>query len=239
MKSKDKVKKHGISIKNIIIFFTTVIVLLCIIGCYNYYLAKNEVLAKETEVDVEPVDNNIVISNAKAINLDEVISANTLESSTEEEYVTEETDLEYITKYNDNPNLPKGVIQVIQEGREGKQEVTTKKTYENGQVVSEEQVSSKVTKASVDKIVEVGSGNRKSTYKVKAGDVVYTTSDRAEIRVEPNEEAEKIATLGKGAELTVLSVNGEWYQVSGEARGYVKAENTTYIDSSESYEEEN
>ena len=239
MKSKEKVKKHKISIRNIIIFFTTVVVLLCIVVCYNYYFAKNEVLAKETEVDAKPIDNNVVISNAKEINLDEVISANTSSNSTEEEYVTEETDLEYITKYNDNPNLPKGVIQVIQEGREGKQEVTTKKVYENGQVVSEEQVSSKVTKAAVNKIVDVGSGSRKSTYKVKAGDVVYTTSDRAEIRVEPNEESEKIATLGKGAELTVLSVNGNWYQVSGAARGYVKTENTTYIDPNESYEEEN
>lgn len=236
MKSKDKVKKHGVSIKNVIIFFTTLIVLLCIVVCYNYYLARNEVLAKESSSEVE--SNNVVISNAAKIDLDELISENSQGASTEEEYVTEEVDLEYITKYNDNPELPKGVIQVVQEGREGKQEVTTKKTYENGQVVSEEQVSSKVTKASVNKIVEVGSGSRKSTYKVKAGDVVYTTSDRAEIRVEPNEAADKIATLGKGAKLTVLSISGDWYQVSGEARGYVKAENTTYIDQNESYEEE-
>ncbi len=236
MKSKDKVKKHGVSIKNVIIFFTTLIVLLCIVACYNYYLARNEVLAKESSSEVE--SNNVVISNAAKIDLDELISENSQGTSTEEEYVTEEVDLEYITKYNDNPELPKGVIQVVQEGREGKQEVTTKKTYENGQVVSEEQVSSKVTKASVNKIVEVGSGSRKSTYKVKVGDTVYTTSDRAEIRVEPNEEAQKVATLGKDAKLTVLSINEDWYQVSGEARGYVKAENTTYISQEKSYEEE-
>lgn len=235
MKSKDKVKEHSITIKNIIVFLIISICLIYFIILYNHFFGKAEVLAKESNVEV---NSNVVISNAKTINLDELINANTFDNSSEE-FITEETELEYITKYNQNSNLPKGVIQVIQEGREGKQEVTTKKVYENGQVVSEEQISSKVTKASVNKIVEIGSGSGRSTYKVKEGDVVYTTSDRTEIRIEPNEETQKIATLEKGTELKVLGVNGEWYQVTGAARGYVKAENTIYINLNESYEEKN
>ena len=235
MKSKDKGRKHSkVSIKNIIIFFGSITILLCLVACYNHYLVENEVLAKETSN--ETIDEDVRISNAAEINLEELISTNTQQNSTEE-FVTEETDLEYITKYQSNPELPTGVIQVIQEGREGKQEVTTKKVYEDGQVVSEEQISSKVTKASVNKIVEVGSGSGKS-YKVKVGDIVYTTSDRAEIRVEPNEESQKVATLGKGERITVLSISGNWYQISGSARGYIKSENTTYINPDESYEEE-
>ena len=235
MKSKDKGRKHAkISIRNIVIFFASITILLCLVACYNYYLVENEVLAKETSN--ETAYENVKISNAVEINLEELISTNTQQNSTEE-FITEETDLEYITKYQSNPELPTGVIQVIQEGREGKQEVTTKKVYENGQVVSEEQISSKVTKASVNKIVEVGSGSGKS-YKVKEGDIVYTTSDRAEIRVEPNEESQKVATLGKGEKLTVLSISGNWYQISGSARGYIKSENTTYINPDESYENE-
>ena len=235
MKSKDKGRKHAkMSIKNMVIFFASITILLCLVTCYNYYLSRNEVLAKET--NAENSGENIKISNAQEINLEELISTNTQQNSTEE-FITEETDLEYITKYQSNPELPTGVIQVIQEGREGKQEVTTKKVYENGQVVSEEQISSKVTKASVNKIVEVGSGSGKS-YKVKEGDIVYTTSDRAEIRVEPNEESQKVATLGKGEQLTVLSVSGNWYQISGSARGYIKSENTTYINPNESYQNE-
>lgn len=235
MKSKDKGRKHSkVSIKNIIIFFGSITILLCLVACYNHYLVENEVLAKETSN--ETIDEDVRISNAAEINLEELISTNTQQNSTEE-FVTEETDLEYITKYQSNPELPTGVIQVIQEGREGKQEVTTKKVYKDGQVVSEEQISSKVTKASVNKIVEVGSGSGKS-YKVKVGDIVYTTSDRAEIRVEPNEESQKVATLGKGERITVLSISGNWYQISGSARGYIKSENTTYINPDESYEEE-
>ena len=135
---------------------------------------------------------------------------------------------------------PKGTIQVIQEGREGTQEITTKKVYENGEVVSEEQVGAKVTKAAVNKIVEIGTGSKKTSYKVQAGDKVYITSDRAEIMVEPNVDSTKVATLAKGTALTILSVQGDWYQVNGQSStGYIKIENTTYINQNESYEEEN
>lgn len=244
MKSKEKiirnnckrnVRKARISLKNIIILFISIIILLYLVIFYNYFFGKNEVLAKETDAEIE--NFNVKISNANKIDLDEIINENTLGNSSEE-YVTEEVDLEYITKYETNSELSKGTIQVIQEGREGKQQITTKKVYENGQVVSEEQIEAKVTKAAVNKIVEVGTGN-KSTYKVKSGDKVYITSDRAEIKTEPNEEAQKVATLGKGTELTVLSVNGSWYQISGTARGYIKIENTTYINPNEEKEEEN
>lgn len=236
MKAKDKNKKHAkISIKNIMILFASTTALLCLVACYSYYISKSKVLAKEASS--ETIKEDAEISNAKKIDIDELINSNTGEGSTTE-YVTEEAELEYITKYQENPELPTGTIQVIQEGREGKQEVTTKKVYENGQVMSEEQVNSKVTKASVNKIVEVGTGKGK-TYEVKEGDVVYTTSDRAEVRVEPSEDAQKVATLSKGTELTVLSISGEWYQIAGSGtRGYVKSESTTNINQNQ-IEEEN
>ena len=234
--NKNKSKKTKISIKNIIIFFISVIILLYLVIFYNYFFGKGEVLAKETSEEIKNFD--VKISNAKEIKLDEIINKNTLEDSSEE-YLKEEVDLEYITKYKSNPELPNGVIQVIQEGREGKQEIIIKRIYEKGEIVTEEQVETKVTKAAVNKIVEIGTGNKKSTYKVKIGDKVYITSDRAEIRIEPSEESLKIATLGKGTELTVIGINENWYQVTGQARGYIKIENTTYINPNEKHEEEN
>ena len=227
MKSKEK-RRKGISLKNIIVFFVGILVLLYLLIFYNYFFVKNEVLAKETVSEV----SDVKISNKELIDIDEIIKTNT-ENNSSEEYVTEEIDLEYITKYEANPELPKGVIQVIQKGREGKQEVVTKNIYENGQLVSEEQISSKVTKAAVNKIVEIGQGVG-STYKVNKGDKVYTISDRVEVKLEPNINSEKIATLGKDVELTVVEINGEWYQITGQGiKGYVKIENTTYKNNKE------
>ena len=233
MKSKEK-RRKGISLKNIIIFFGGILVLLYLLIFYNYFFVKSEVLAKEAVSQV----TDVKISNKELVNIDEIIKANT-ENNLSEEYITEEVDLEYITKYEANQELPKGVIQVIQEGREGKQEVVTKITYENGQVVSEEQISSKVTKAAVNKIVEIGQGAG-STYKVKQGDKVYTISDRVEVKLEPNITSEKVATLGKDVELTVVGIDGEWYQITGQGiRGYIKIENTTYINKEEVVVEKN
>lgn len=237
MKAKEKNKrKNKLSLKRIIIFFVGIIVFLYLIILYNYFLNKSEVFAKET---VSEVNQNVKISNANEINLDEVINKNSKENGFKEEFTTEEIDLEYITKYQSNAELPKGVIQVVQEGREGKQEVTIKRTYENGEIVKEEQVNSKITKAAVNKIVEVGSGIG-STYKVKVGDKVYIVSDRAEIKLEPNGNSTKIATLGKNEELTVLEINGDYYKIEAIGIiGYVKKENVTFRNKENENSEQN
>ena len=135
-----------------------------------------------------------------------------------------------MTKYKTNNELPKGTIQVIQEGREGLQKISIKKVYENGEVISEEQIDAKVTKASVDKIVEIGGSNYTSNYTVKVGDIVYVTSDRLAIMLEPTMESQKISTLTKNEELKILETNGDWYKISSSSIiGWVKKENTTYI----------
>lgn len=231
MRTKDKAKKRSkvhmkITLKSIITFLGTIISLLYIVIFYNYYFGRSNVYATEVISNEEQTE----ISKAQEIDMEKIIVQNTKQGQ-KEEYNVQEATLEYLTKYRNNTNLPKGKIQVIQEGREGKQEITTKKIYQNGELISEEQVSSKITKAAVDKIVEVGTGSGSSNYRVKVGDVLYVTSDRLSVMVEPNEQAQKVATLSKGNELKLLEVQDEWYRISCSSTiGYVKSECTTYID---------
>ncbi len=223
MKAKDK--KIKVTLKNIIYLSIALIILLQLFVFYNYYFVKNESYARETNADVEEVQ----ISKAKKIDIDEFLE-NTIDDSTKEEYVVNEEVLEYLTKYMTNSSLPKGTVQVVQEGRQGLQEITKKMVYQNGEMVSEEQVGAKVTKASVNKIVEIGTASWASNYKVKVGDTVYVTSDRLGVMVEPSEASQKIATLSRGDTLSVQEILNDWYRVKGEStRGYVKIENTTYI----------
>lgn len=215
-----------ITIKGIITFFAFIISLLYIVIFYNMYFAKNSVLAKEVSSDVKTVN----ISNAEQINIEETINQNT-EQGKKEEYIIQEETLEYITKYRNNANLPKGDIQVVQEGREGKQEIITKRTYQEGELVLEERISSKITKGSVNKIVEIGIGNYKNNYTAKVGDTVYITSDRLSVMYEPNEQSQKIATLSKQDKLKILEIQENWYKISSSSViGYVKSEATTNID---------
>ena len=219
MKTKEKLKK-------LFIICSLFLVLFFVIILFEYYFANQESYAKD--VVSNPIQE-LKISQAKAIDLDEIIEGNT-KNNKREEFVQEETVLEYITKYETNENLPKGMIQVVQEGREGKQVVTKKVTYENDNLISEEQISSKITKASVNKIVEVGGANYTSNYKVKKGDTLYVTADRLQVFVEPNEDTQKIATLTKGQEIELLEIEKDWYKIScNSVTGYVKKESTTYI----------
>ena len=236
MRAKDKENKHvKLTIKRTIAFLAFIIIILYGIICYDNYFGKNEVYAKETHADAMDI-NNIKISGAEKLDLDNIVDSNT-KNKLREEYSVQEVELEYITKYQTNTSLPKGMLQVIQEGREGKQEITIKKTFKEGELIAEEQVGNKVTKGAVNKIVEVGGASYRSKYKVKVGDNIYTTSDRASVMVEPSDEAQKIATLKKGIELKVLEVQKNWYKVSGSGtRGYIKTESTTYINPNNSVE---
>lgn len=235
MKAKEKNKKHiKITLKSIITFLASVIILLYCVIFYNYYFAQNDVYAME---EVSSTVSNIKISNAKEIDIEKILDENAKEGK-REEFVIEETELEYITTYRNNSELPKGTLQVVQEGREGKQQITIKKTYQNEELVSEEQTSTKVTKAAINKIVEVGTGNYQNNYKVKVGDTLYVTSDRLSVMLEANEETQKVATLKKDDELKVLEIQGDWYKISsGSTIGYVKAECTTSINSKQKHEE--
>ena len=226
MKAKDKKKKYiFFTLKNIIIFSIAVISIFYIIIFYHYYFGESVVYATEVSSPI----NNLELSEAEKIDIDSYIQNNS-KAGLKEEYTVEEVELEFLTKYKNNASLPKGTLQVTQEGRKGKQQITTKKTYENDQLISEEQVSAKITKAAVNKIVEVGTGSgRASNYEVKVGDTVYVTSDRLSVMVEPSEESQKVATLSQNDELKVLEIQGEWYRIrSGSTIGYVKKEATTY-----------
>ena len=214
-------KNKKITIKKIILFFTSIIILLYILTFYNLYFLNNEIYAKETSIEQE-----IKISNANKIDekdIEEKIKANINEPI--EEIETKQEEIEYITEYKTNNKLPKGTLQVIQEGRTGMQEVVIKKKYENGNVISEEQLSSKILKSSINKIVEVGSSSTIKKYDPQIGETAYVTSDRLSVMIEPKEDSQKIATLLKTDEITILEKNEYWYYIkSKNATGWVKKE---------------
>ena len=227
MKTKEnKGKKVKITIKNFIFFLAFVVFILYSFLFYNLYFSKRVYATEETASQNE---EEVIISQADEVNLDDIMAKNTNDGQREEYEVREEV-LEYITKYRTNTSIPKGVVQVVQEGRQGTQEVTIKKTYKDEEFISEEQVGQKVITASIHKIVEIGGGSGISNYTPKVGDTLYVTSDRLSVMVEPDENAQKVATLSRNDELKLKEIKNAWYRIEcGTVRGYVKAECTTYI----------
>lgn len=129
-----------------------IILVILIVSVILYVnLTRNNTYATETS----SVNKDVEFSNAEELDIYKIIKNNTNKGQKEETETKEEV-LEFMTRYRVNKNLPKGMMQVLQEGREGTQQITVKKYYKFGRLMNTEQVEAKVTKAAIDKIVEIG-----------------------------------------------------------------------------------
>ena len=216
---KTKEKKIKITLKTIIYAAFAFFAILYTMMFCKMYFPINKSYAKETtnpEKENSTVDqkNNHEISNANGIDINQIINKNTNAGQTEQITKKEEV-LEYLTQYRTNKEIPKGISVVVQEGRQGKQEITIKTTYDkDGNKISEEQTNATITKASANKIIEIGGANYTSNYKVKVGDKVYITSDELAVWSEASEESRKITTLKQNDEIKVLEIATNWYKIS-------------------------
>ena len=147
MSAKEKKKASKIA-------FILAVTMLIIIIIYIKFVSNKETYAINNEqIGVKKIN----ISNAKTVNLDEIIEKNTKGKNGKEEIYEKQEELEYITKYKNNNELYQGTTQVSQEGRNGIQTITMKKIYDNyGNFIKEEQVGCVVTKSSINKIIDIG-----------------------------------------------------------------------------------
>lgn len=234
---KTNEEKIKIKLKGVIYFFIPFVVILYFITFCVIYFPSNKIYAKET--NVEPY-KEVKISNANKIDIQEIIKRNTDDGKIEQITKKEEI-LEYLTQYKTNEDIPKGISYVVQEGREGKQEIIIKAIYDKqGNLIKEEQIGASIIKASANKIVEIGGSSYTSNYKIKIGDNIYVTSDILALWSEPSEDSRKITILNKNDEIKVLQVTQNWYKISYKnMNGWVKKECTTYINKKINNKEQN
>ena len=132
----------SIIVMSILIIFASVVIK------KKYF--ENEVLAMSSNYQLKEIENN-------EYNIKNIIEENTKDSITET-LEKEERDVEFTTKYVNSSSIATGTYQVLQDGMDGKEIVTTKKKYINGELAEEEIVSTKLVKSSLEKIVQVGTG---------------------------------------------------------------------------------
>lgn len=198
--------------------YIKVFILLWMVAILLLFLYSNK-LTKEVSYAVENQEtqkrNTYTEPNAIFPDVETIIEQNTKEvTARRQEIVKEEMDLEYITKYQTNPDLPKDTIRVIQEGNVGSMQKIIQKEYIEDELVKEEQIGTVVLKPAIPKMVEIGTGNRKKAQSIKVGDTVYVTSELLSIREKPEETAEKIITLSKNDAVTVIELGDTFYQVA-------------------------
>ena len=205
------------------ILVTLIAVALVIAIIFGIYYTKNvSYAAEETKASLAVEVPITKKDKSKEINIDEIVENNTKIQKIEK-LEMQETDIEFTT-------LAKGKIQVLQEGVDGKQNSVLKNIYEGDELISSTQVSSQITKASIDKIVQIGTGAYSNTYVPVVGDELKATSITLPIRVNPDENAEKIVTINQGDKVTLKAKQGDWYYVAYENYlGWAKMDCLEYV----------
>ena len=208
MNSKEK--------KTIIIFIILFVILLIV------YISSNLSIKGVYAQSQENMD--VKFSKMQDFDIDNVIKQNNKINS--EQIITEEIEIEYITEYENNDELPKETIQVIQEGRTGKQQVTKKITINENGEKKEEEISSIIITNPVNKIVQIGTSKSKKSYKISKGNEVYITSDMAEVKRDSDYNSSRITILSRNTILKVLDIKDGWCKIFKNGQyGWIRLEN--------------
>ena len=146
--------------KEKVIFIFTILLFLALLYFFAQMFNLLEIKkAQAINVFASEIEIPDILINRNPIDIDKVITKNK-NINIKEEMIYEEQDLEYTTQYINNEELPSGTMHVSQIGIHGIQDVITIKKYHGDELISEQIVANNIKKASVNKIVEIGTGKR-------------------------------------------------------------------------------
>ena len=247
---EEKIKTEKGKPKFIIIACIVLAIIICVAIFISVSKHKSESNVGEEEVQIN-YSNNIeeekqtpqefsIERNKNILDIKNILNENTKNVETKT-LVVDEMDLDYKTVYKENPNLATGAIQTIQDGVDGKQQVIVVKTYSGTEYIGEERVTSQVTKGSIDKIVEIGTGKEEYEYKPKIGDKVAVTPPTLVLRKINSDKSDVVETLKKDDEVRIVDIVDTWYQVQHKEKvGYAQSNCFVYrgepeVDDGEDY----
>ena len=232
-KNEKKIKINDHSKRNILIITVSVTVVLLLVVLIGRIVIKSRIKKeivvadnyKTESQEIEWLDQKY----EGTIDVNDIISQNK-NDEIKEIIETMDVELEYETEYQNNNKLPKGTIQVLQQGQDGKQELIIKKQYKGEELIQDEQIGRKILKPSIKRIVEVGTSKYYNKHKIKVGDTVYATPYELDIRIENDKNAEVIIKINQHSKLKIEKKKGSWYYVKYDTYyGWVEADCVTYI----------
>lgn len=226
-----KIKINDKKARNIAIIVLIVIIVLTIIFVSGIFIIKY-IVSKDvvTQITTEPKEIEWLNEEYEGIiNINDIIKEN-VNNEIKEVIETQVVELEYETQYQNNSSLPRGKVQVLQQGQDGKQELIIKKQYVGDELISDEQIGRRIVTASVDRIVEVGTSSHYDSHKIKVGDTVYATPYELDIREEAKKGSEVIIKINQNSKLKIEKKKGNWYYVKYNTfYGWVESDCVTYI----------
>lgn len=219
-----RISGKGIKLSNLII--ASIVILLVIIAVFPKNTSFVESYAKE-EPQVEAFEANNFEINRKALNMQKIISENSSFEKIKEQ-VVEEREIEFEITTKSNPSLPKGEQIVLQEGANGKENVSLVKTYENGEFIEEIILAKERIQDPVPKILDIGTSDFLAKLHIHIGDIVYLTSTTT-LRETPEKEGKELAEIKQNLDVKLLELSSEeWCKVSFDSlEGYLPTSSLT------------
>ena len=158
---------------------------------------------KEIQAGIEGIrtikteDNKEVSNEITTKPRNRIISRGTKGSESE----VKKEKIPFETKYQDDPNLPKGQEKVITDGVEGEKTITSTYVTQKGKRVGEPTVKEEVTKEKVDKVISRGTKGSES--EVKKEKIPFETKYQDDPNLPKGQE--KVITDGVEGEKTITS----------------------------------
>lgn len=172
MSNKILNKLNTIAAKGYKFFIALVAIAFIFLSFIIAYIAKQKYTVTTIAVAEPYVNNNAQkIEGNNLEQLKSIIEENTKDIIREELY-TEDIDLEFTTVYVKSDKFELGTIQIEQEGRDGKQVITRKKTFVNDELISDKAVGNQILKPAADKIVAIGTKQKVSDSAVSSSNAL-------------------------------------------------------------------
>ena len=190
--------------KVLIIIF--IIIILAFLICI---LVKNIYSVFDVKIEKKQI---IYYENSNPIDIKKIVDENT-KINKSEKIVVQEIDLEYKTLYKENKDLPNGYFRVLQVGENGKQAVVMKQIYQDNSLVGEVIVANNVVENSIEKIIEIGTGNGYLKKDIRVGDKVYVSANNLKLKKENDLQSKNIELLEMYDTVEILEIQDNWYYV--------------------------
>lgn len=201
-------------------FFIAIIIIALMISFFKNRIFATDVNNKETKTETVVAFEQ----NQKSIDVIQVMLANT---DSNKKMINEQRDVEYITEYEENPNLPRDEEQVKQDGKNGKVQITALQEYQNGDMVKEDIIESTTLEKMVTKIIYKGTSDFLKKYSVHIDDQMYLL-EAEDLKEEAKEESNTIVQVPRYLNVKIKEAGEEWIKVSYNGKeGYLKTTNIT------------
>ena len=232
-KNHNNIKRQKFSNSTNKTFRISLIFILLVIAVIVALLGSNSISAKDPSIELysplsEIGKSNVSIEiNRHRLNAHNIITSNAA-LETVKEQVTEERDIPFETLYTERNLLPKGEEVVLQQGVNGKKNVTLVRSYDNGELTAEDIIQEEKTKDYVPQIVDVGTSEFLAKIKAHLKDTLYLTKDTV-LREETSDTSKELAEIKTYYDVTLLDLPSEdWCKVSYDGvEGYLPTKNLT------------